>query len=604
MTMHGLAKTLALGLICMVMAIAAPARAADQVLEGLSWQIGPFRLDVPRLEVAGTSLAAADLRRILTAMPASGPLSASLARLEAARVVIPEARLTQVSGVGAQTVIYSDIVLTGVSGGVIGDMLVGATRGAVSDPQSGEVSYTVGKAEAQAIDLPQMARVMTEAADPAGEALKPLFKAFTYNDYRIRLPQDVGEVTIARVVNRDARARPGREPLTTMLTRLLALPSVAPGDSANSGGDTPSREEMATIAQAMRLIENFQYGVLDVEGVAGRIADGPQGGRFAIAQMRFSDVEGQSGLALAGLTMDGAGAKLAIAELEARDFAFGPMFSAFAGMLEAGDMDAMASNLGKLIPKLGTIRLKGFNVEAPEALTGRRRGGGPPQLLRASLTSAEIAVGAQRDGVPTAIRFAVDGLDVPLPANSTESGVRDLRAMGLTSLNLSWLADLAWREADQALDIRSLSFSGRDLLTASLTGELANVTADAFSLDTALAPIAWLGATARRATLVIENKGVFEKVIANEARKAGKSTDTFRRELGAGVAIGLPALLGASEGARTLTSALARFVARPGRLDVDLTARDRGGIGVADLMVNLQNPQALFDRLDVKAAAR
>jgi hypothetical protein len=584
------------------------ASAADRVVSGLSWQIGPFRLDIPRMEVFGTALGETELRAILTTMPATGPLSGALARLEAERVVIPEARMTQASGIGAQTIVYSDIVLGGVRSGVIGTMAVGATTGAVTDPQAGEVRYTVGKASGEAIDLPQIARTLTERAAPAGEPLKPLFAALTYNDYRIRLPNDAGEVTVARVVNRDARARPGAEPLTTLLAEIMALPQDGQNRSNNStdgGGSSgqPSAEELRTIARALRLFDHFQYGVVDVEGVEARFNDGTQSGRIAMRQARFSDVDGQSGFAMAGLLAEGGGARIALAEFEARDFAFAPAIAALAEMIEAGDLDAVTDQLGRLIPKLGTLRLKGFEVEAPEALTGRRTRG-TPQMLRAAISGAEIAVGAQREGVPTAIRFSVDGLDVPLPANSTDTGVRDLRAMGLTSLNLSWLADLAWRESDNALDIRSLSISGRDLVTASLTGELANVTADAFSLDTALAPVAWLGATARRATLSIENRGLFEKVLANEARKAGKSPDTLRRELGAAAAVGLPTLLGASDGARTLTNALARFVARPGRLDVDIASRNPAGLGVADVMASLERPQALFERLEVKAAAR
>ncbi len=578
--------------------------AADRVLSGLSWQIGPFRLDIPQMEVVGTALGEAELRAILTTMPANGLLSGSLARLEADRVIIPEARLTQVSGAGAQTNIYSGIVLEGVRAGIIATMTVGATTGSFSDPQYGDMAYTVAKAGGEAIDLPHIARVLTERAAGPGEPLKPLFASLSYSDYRIRLPNGAGEIAIARLANRDARARPGAEPLAAVIADVMALPQDDADRNGADGTGRPEAEELRTIARALRLFDDLQCGVIDAEGIEVRIDDGAQTGRLSIRQARFSDAGGQSGLALAGLVAEGGGARMALAEFEARDFAFAPSIAALAAIIEKGDLDAVTESFGRLIPKLGTIRLKGLEVEAPEALTGGRRTREAPQLLRPAITAAEIAVGAQRNGIPTAIRFSVEGLDVPLPADANDTGVRDLRAMGLTSVNLSWLADFAWRESDNVIEIRSLSFSGRDLVTASITGELANVTADVFSLDAALASVAWLGATARRVTVSIENKGLFEKVMASEARKAGKTPDALRRELGAAAALGLPALLGPSDQARILTNALARFIARPGRLDIDLSSRNPAGLGVADLLASIDRPQALLDKLDVKAAAR
>jgi hypothetical protein len=120
----------------------------------------------------------------------------------------------------------------------------------------------------------------------------------------------------------------------------------------------------------------------------------------------------------------------------------------------------------------------------------------------------------------------------------------------------------------------------------------------------ALAQVAWLSASAQRLTLNVQNFGGFEKILAREAGKANKTPDALRREWGTLAALALPAALGDSDGAKALTAAVSRFVARPGTLDVDLKARSPGGIGLADAVAVMGAPQALFDKIEVTASAK
>jgi hypothetical protein len=102
--------------------------------------------------------------------------------------------------------------------------------------------------------------------------------------------------------------------------------------------------------------------------------------------------------------------------------------------------------------------------------------------------------------------------------------------------------------------------------------------------------------------LTLENKGLFERVIASESRKAKKSPEELRREYGMAAAIAVPAMLGNAPAAKTLGQAVARFVAKPGRLTISMTAKDPAGLGIADLAATPE-PAAILDKLEITATA-
>ena len=126
------------------------------------------------------------------------------------------------------------------------------------------------------------------------------------------------------------------------------------------------------------------------------------------------------------------------------------------------------------------------------------------------------------------------------------------------------------------------------------------VSRDVFNPDTAVAAAAALGASARSAELVIENRGLFDRFLAQEARKQKKTPEAIRREYSAAADLAVPAMLGNSEQAKTVGQALARFIARPTRLRITGRAKDPAGLGVSDLAAS-PDPLALLEKLEVTA---
>lgn len=597
------APTRLLGIIIVALGLighAPVARAADITLTGLRYDIGFMKLDIPRMDVRGTSLTEAELRAVLDPA-APEPAAQRLARLEAATVLMPEVKLEQRVDGSSQITIYRDVVLSDVVRGVIGRLGIASASGSAVDQASGQMNYRAGEITGEGIDLPHTATVLTGTnADPAAVALLPLYRQIAYRDYVIDLPANGGQISVGRLAVRDSKARAGKEPLVATLSAIMQLSEKQAADAGSSSGDTAS-DDIAILARLLPFFDHFEYGVMDAEAIKGSFKGDKEQAEFSIAAMRYSDQAQSPGFAMSNLHVASGPARLSLAEFEMRDFSFAESLRALADAIERNDLMALMTTPTRLIPKLGTIRLKGLAIEAPD--TSAPGQNGQPQMFRASVKSLELGVAAQLDGIPTAIRFAAEEVAAPLPTTAQDQAVRDLIAMGIKDINLSWLADLAWQEQTERLDIRSLDFAAKDLLSATITGQLSNVSKDAFAPDAALAQMAWLSAAAQRLSLNVQNAGGLEKIVAREAAKARKTPEALRREWGTLAAIGLPAILGDSDGAKTLTSAVSRFIARPGTLAIEMNAKSPSGVGVADAISVIGAPRTLFDKITLQARA-
>ena len=91
-------------------------------------------------------------------------------------------------------------------------------------------------------------------------------------------------------------------------------------------------------------------------------------------------------------------------------------------------------------------------------------------------------------------------------------------------------------------------------------------------------------------------------LLEQEARKKNKSVDDLRKEFGMAAATGVPAMLGNSGSAKAIGQAIARFVAKPGKLSISARTKDPAGLGIADLG-SVGQPGAILDKLEVTATA-
>ena len=135
-----------------------------------------------------------------------------------------------------------------------------------------------------------------------------------------------------------------------------------------------------------------------------------------------------------------------------------------------------------------------------------------------------------------------------------------------------------------------------------LGARLSQASPDLFQRDTARAATALLGTRVQSLDIAIENGGLAERLVARQAQLTGAKPDDVSRQYGAAAGFGILMTLGPAPGAQTLGTALSRFVTRPGRLAMTMTAKDAAGLAIADLVMG-PNPRAILDQVDVAATA-
>jgi hypothetical protein len=587
--------------------LAPSVRAADFELDNLRFGTGGLSVVAPRVEVKGAVLEREAFRAALDG--SSGEAAAiRMGKLDAREIVVPELIIEQTVGPQKQVTTYRALRLQSIAQGKVGMVEAASGTLAATGAPTGSVAGTFQATRIEALDLKQAARVLTESAAPgASEPMLPLFGRLEQDGYALDMGA-AGKVSLGKTISRGFSARVGDQPLHTLFTRIMEL--AAAQEKAGSAKPDPAQAaEGRRLALAMlSLYQSISYGSgesrdLSVSVTApAQAGAGPEPVEFKIARIAYGEeAPDKSGFAIVGLAFAGGGARGTIGLISHSGFSFDNTLAELKALLSRpdADLDLDAIDYRRFIPTLGTLRMAGFAVTAPQ----KGRPGRPaPPPVSIGLDSFELRTAEQFNGVPTSVAFSFDGLKAPVVEGPNNPAAKDLLAMGYRTLNLSAKLDLGWDQAKSELAIRSLSLGGAGMARFEAKGTLGNITKDLFASDVALAQVAALGATVRSLDATLQNQGLIEKLIENEARKAGRKPEDLRREYAMIASLGLSAMLGPSDAAKTLTGAVARFVARPGTLTVQARPKAAAGLGLADVIA-LGDPTEILEKIDLQAHA-
>jgi hypothetical protein len=584
-----------------------PAGAADFQLDNLKLEFGSFVMSIPKLEVKGTPLDREGFVAIV--QNASESPATRLARLNAAEISAPTLTMEQTFGAQKQVTTYRNVRFNEISEGRIG-------RGSSSDASIKSVGAPTGPMTGElkgmrfeGFDLVQIAKVFGEKAAAGTDApLQTVLARFEQDGFSFDLGE-AGKMSSGKATMRQVKARQASEPLGELLARITVLGEEADKARRNlNSKEEPSVTEARDRKMLVAMLELFNavdYGSGEVRDVVMALKPPPKPGAKAEAlDMRFArvafgeDTPEKTGFVLEGLAFEAGEAKGTLALLGYFGFSYEGVIKELRAALAAGS-DIATLDFRKFIPKLGTVRMSGLQVQAPQEAKPGRPAAPPMQI---GLGGFELKAADQINGIPTAMSLTLDKITFPVVESPSNPSAKDLIAMGYRNLDLSAKLDLAWQESSQQLAIRTLSLSGVNMLRLDATGTLGNIGKEVFSGDVALAQVALLGATAKTVEFKLQNLGLAEKLIENEARKSKRKVEDVRREYGMMASLGLAAILGPSEGAKTLANAVARFVAKPGTLTVQATAKAPTGLGLADVIA-LGDPTEIFGKIDIKANA-
>lgn len=596
---HRLSAAIALaGLV-----LALPASAADFTLDNVRLDFGAVVISAPQLVVKGSALEREAFRALLDSGSSESAV-ARIGRLDATEITAPELVFEHRLGPQQQATTYRGVRFGEIRDGKIGRGEAAGGTLSGENPQSGKITGTLQRMVFEGFDLGQTARVMTERAAPGSQQpARPLVRRFEQDGYTIDMGA-AGKISLGKMIGRDFSAAVGEEPLGEVLTRVMALSEEAV-PPASAKVDPARREAQKRQARSLlALYDRVDYGSGEIRDLSMNVVDqtgqGKAGARPEPVEVKITriaygaDSASKSGFSLEGLAFAGGGARGQVDLITYSGFSYAPVIKALREDLARPAAEAESVDWRRYVPTLGTMRLAGLTVDAAPTQPG-----GKP--IRVGLGSFEMKTGEQLNGIPTSIVMTLDKLVAPIAEGTGNPAARDMIAMGIRSLDLSARIDLAWEAARNELAIREIAFGGDGLARLNLSGTLGNVTSDLFSGDTALAQVAALGATARGLAIRLDNFGLVEKLIANEARKAGRKPEEMRQQFAMIASLGLASILGPSDAAKTLTAAIARFVAKPGTLILEASAKSTSGLGLADVIA-ITDPTEILDKIDLKAS--
>lgn len=590
--------------------LARPALAADFQIDNLRIEFGPLVVTAPQATVKGSPL---EREAFLALFDASGSEGAAqrLGRLNASEITAPQLTYELTLGSDKQVTTYRDIRFSNIRDGKIGRAEApSGTFKSVGD--SGAMNGTIAESSFEDFDLRQTVRIFTEKAEPGTSAPMTVLLGRLEQGAQVFDMGPNGKMAIGRTTARALAAKPGPTPLGEVVTQLLSEASKLDKSGTDPKAEMSPAEQEASKRlglSVLSLLDAVDYGSGEMRDIAmtlpvppdaakpNRKAVGPQTVDLKMARVAYGeDAPEKSGFAIEGLQFSGGGAKGAIESISSSGFSFGSMLKALREDLAKPDMDTQTIDWRRYVPTIGTIRMAGLSVDAPPA-----KPNGQP--IKVGLGTFELKAGEQLNSIPTTLALTIENLVAPITEGSGNPAARDMIAMGIRSLDLSAKLDVAWEAARNELAIRQISIGGANLARLEASGTLGNVTKDLFSSDTALAQVAALGATARSVTAKLENFGLVEKLIANEARKAGRKPEEVRQQYAMIANLGLAAILGPSDAAKALTAAVSRFAAKPGTLTVEASAKSASGLGLADV-ITIADPTEIFDKIDLKATAQ
>jgi hypothetical protein len=565
---------------------AAPSAAIDNVM--IDAGFATYR--IKRIEVFGGNLSAGDLRQLFDA---SDPklLPERLRALNADRIVAPEVVAELKQATPGQTVTYRNFVLTGVNAGHVTDASAQSVSMALIDENGGKLTGDFGALATHNIDLVLAGRIAASSRSDANEPKGLLYESFSLDSGGFVAQKENVEITFGPISGANIKARPFSTPLSAL-----------PKQDGPAQVMTPEQKRVMAGFGADLLdsfdIGNFEIRDIGVKGISDSKPFNAHVDRVTLADLGDAKIGEFSFAGFSTNTSDGI--RISLGNLAFRGF---DMTATRARLRTAATDIAQPLEDAKpreLVPNLREFSLSAFEYRGAGSggaiVAGAGRGGNSVRLNKVEMRGSE-----PYDGIPTAMTASMDGLSFDVSPTASDDSLRKIAGLGYSRVELGSRIDVTWKKTAQELAVNEVSIAAGGMGALKLTGALANVSKDVFAPEPAVAQAAALAALVKSVNLTVTDQGLLNRMIAEDAKRSGRTPDAVRSEWVTAAGIGIPAALADAPAGRTLGAAVSKFIAKPTTLHI--TANAPNGIGAAELMLFSQDPAAFLKRMEVQASA-
>jgi hypothetical protein len=197
----------------------------------------------------------------------------------------------------------------------------------------------------------------------------------------------------------------------------------------------------------------------------------------------------------------------------------GSSIKALAQAATRGEDGIRSANPRRYLPHLFSFILSDIDMNAPAPKKDGNADGGSRIVL--GLNRFEVSSSNIVENVPTAVTLVLDHFRFELP--NSDPGLNELITMGYSKVDLSSAIDLAWDEATRQVAINKLAVSDPELGVVGVNGVIDNVSKALFNGNKTEVQAAAMAAAVKAVDIKIENKGLYEKLIAKQAREQHKA---------------------------------------------------------------------------------
>lgn len=571
--------------------------ASSYKVENLAYEFKNVKISVPSITVDGASVGKDEWIKLFTF---DAGLPARLKGLNVTAVSVPSIEVKGEIDPGNKfSYVLRDISANEIASGKAKRIVMGA--GSFTSDSSGmKQDGTIKRSEIGGLDMAQIAHVIYSVAKPDEKSL-PIYESQTMEGMvstatgAVAMDMEFGKVTAGAM-----RMRPlkGKSMADVVQTFLAKAATKTPEQSKKEADLLVAKELLSPLADLMESVED--------DGTSGetlKFTVGEKGKPVALVSIgKYSGSYGSptvpSGFLFSDIAVKSDDVTAKLAQIGVSGFSYVPMLRGMAEVLEQGG-EINKADPRKFMPRFGSFTVKGLELDAPDPKSPK---GVKPERIKVKLGQFGYAAKNEIKGIPTDLSIGIENLAINLPENPTEDGLKTLKALGYSNVDVSTKVALRWDEAKKEIAIPELSVSGVQMGAVKLSGTLGNIGRELFEADMAMAQVALLGTTAKALSLKIDNTGLAEKLLAMQARQQGRKPDDLRKELGSMAALGIPAILGPSDESKAISGAVSKFLTKPKTIAIDLTAKNAGGIGIPD-MATMGDPQAALKLVNVKASA-
>jgi hypothetical protein len=565
-------------------------------LENVAFTLGSATYEAKRIEISGLASSRADVEALLSPS-GSEPFGPRMARIDAKQITVPELKVRQKVGADDQTATYKNVVLSDVAQGRVGLTTVDTTAIDVSEGKT-RTSLTYGRLSVRELDMPAFARLYEGTSETASGPLSKIHGDFSIDTIDV-LDQEGTSLRIGRFSGRDFLARPTRASWSGSTALFAEL-----ADKDELSAD----EQTRLITTAADMLSAFDVAFAEATGIELKAPAGSSAGNkekpseatTRVSRIAYTSATGAqpADLRVEGIEAADRDGRVKIDTLSLTGFSFQSTLGSLKDFQSAWLEEIDPAAARALVPTIGTLHVSGVDIDT----LSETDKGQTPERVKATLKDFELTADNPFNGVPTNFKVGLQNLAMELPAKSSEDGIKDLVALGYKNLDLSLGLAARWNEAGKEIAISEFSVQGQELGRISLTGLLGNISKDAFDPDTAVASVALIGARAKSLEMTVENTGLFDRYLAKAAKDGKTTPESLRRTYGAIAAVGIPSMLGNSEQAKSLGQAVARFIAKPGRLTISAQAKEAEGLAIAEAVM-FTGAVAALQKLNVTAVA-